>query len=117
MALPMTISWTSPVGRLRAVALAEGVSFLVLLGIAMPLRHLAGMPLAVHIAGPIHGILFIAVCFVLSRTAGELGWSRRQVITVVAAALLPFGPFVIDRRLARLDTGPGDAMSSRGARS
>ena len=102
----MPNSWTSPIGRLRAVTLAEGVSFLVLLGIAMPLKYLADMPLPVRIAGWIHGVLFIAVCFILSRTAGELGWSRRQVVTVVVAALLPFGPFVIDRRLARLDRAP-----------
>ena len=104
-------SWKSPIGRLRAVALAEGVSFLVLLGIAMPLNHLAGMPLAVRIAGWIHGILFIAVCFILSRTASELSWARRQVITVVVAALLPFGPFVIDRRLSRLDRSPSATTS------
>jgi integral membrane protein len=85
---------------LRAIALAEGVSFLVLLGVAMPLKYLAGMPLAVKVAGWIHGLLFIAVCVVLARTARRLGWPRRRVAAVVVAALLPFGPFVIDRRLA-----------------
>ena len=105
--------WSSPIGRLRAVALTEGISFLVLLGIAMPLKYLAGMPLAVKIAGWIHGILFIAVCYVLSRTAAELSWPRRQVITVVIAALLPFGPFVIDRRLARLDRAAPREASAR----
>jgi integral membrane protein len=114
MGAAVPTSWKSPIGRLRAVALAEGVSFLVLLGIAMPLKHLADMPLAVRIAGWIHGVLFIAVCFILSRTASELAWSRRQVITVVVAALLPFGPFVIDRRLARLDRDPGDTTSPPG---
>lgn len=93
----------SSIGRLRAVALAEGVSFLVLLGVAMPLKYLADMPLAVRIAGWIHGLLFIAVLYLLSRAAAERGWSRRQIAVVVIAALLPFGPFVIDRRLARLD--------------
>ena len=95
--------WSTPIGRLRLVALAEGVSFLVLLGIAMPLKYVADVPLAVRIAGWIHGVLFIAVCFTVARTAGELGWSRWQVARVVIAALFPFGPFVIDRGLARLD--------------
>lgn len=89
------------------MALAEGVSFLVLLGVAMPLKHLAGMPLAVRIAGWIHGLLFIAVLYLLSRAASDRGLSRRQVATVVIAALVPFGPFVIDRRLAQLDRGAG----------
>ncbi len=99
--------WSSSIGRLRAVALVEGVSFLVLLGVAMPLKYLADMPLAVRIAGWIHGLLFIAVLYLLSRAAAERGWSWRQVAVVVIAALLPFGPFVIDRRLAQLDPGPG----------
>jgi integral membrane protein len=94
-------------GRLRAVALAEGVSFLVLLGVAMPLKHLADMPMAVRVTGWIHGALFIGVLYLLSRAAAELGWSWRQVAVVVIAALLPFGPFVIDRRLARLERGAG----------
>lgn len=92
----------SSIGRLRAVALAEGVSFLVLLGVAMPLKYLADMPLTVRIAG-VDPRAAIAVLYLLSRVAAELGWSRRQVAVVVIAALLPFGPFVIDRRLARLD--------------
>jgi integral membrane protein len=103
----MSKLWSSPIGRLRAVALVEGVSFLILLGVAMPLKYLADMPLAVRIAGWIHGLLFIAVLYLLMRAAAELGWSRRQVAVVVIAALLPFGPFVIDRRLARMDRAGG----------
>src|SRR5438552_3773981 len=45
--------------RLRLVGYTEGVSFLVLLGIAMPLKYFAGMPLAVTIVGAIHGLLWI----------------------------------------------------------
>jgi integral membrane protein len=103
----MVKSWSSPIGRLRAVALAEGVSFLILLGVAMPLKYLADMPLAVRVAGWIHGLLFIAVLYLLSRAAAQLSWSRRQIAVVVIAALLPFGPFVIDRRLAEMDRASG----------
>jgi integral membrane protein len=103
----MSKSWSSPIRRLRAVALAEGVSFLILLGVAMPLKYLADMPLAVRIAGWIHGLLFIAVLYLLSRAAAQLSWSRRQIAVVVIAALLPFGPFVIDRRLAEMDRASG----------
>ena len=62
----------SSIGRLRAVALAEGISFLVLLGVAMPLKYLADMPLAVRIAGWLHGLLFIAVLFMLSNLIVDL---------------------------------------------
>jgi integral membrane protein len=49
-----------PFDWFRKTAIAEGISFLVLLGIAMPLKYLAHIPVAVTIAGSIHGILFIA---------------------------------------------------------
>ena len=52
-------SFKSPLNRLRVVAFWEGVSFLVLLGVAMPLKYLAGWPLAVRVVGMAHGILFI----------------------------------------------------------
>ena len=45
--------------RFRIVGIAEGISFLVLLLIAMPLKYLAGFPQAVLIVGWIHGFLFI----------------------------------------------------------
>ena len=49
----------SPIGRLRIIAFLEGVSFLLLTGIAMPLKYMAGMPMAVKIAGMAHGVFFI----------------------------------------------------------
>jgi integral membrane protein len=86
---------------LRLVGKIEGVSFLILLGVAMPLKYAAGLPIAVKIVGWAHGVLFIVFLLVLwgARRAAKLpiGLSAQ----VFLAALLPFGPFVIDRRLAR----------------
>jgi len=90
---------TSAVGRLRAVGMIEAVSFLLLLGVAMPLKYFAGMPAAVKIAGWIHGLLFIIFGLCLLVAHGERRWSMRWSALVLVAALLPFGPFVIDRRL------------------
>ena len=90
---------TSAVGRLRAVGMVEAVSFLLLLGVAMPLKYFAGMPVAVKIAGWIHGLLFLAFGLCLLVAHGERRWSIRWSALVLIAALLPFGPFVIDRRL------------------
>jgi integral membrane protein len=87
------------VHTLRLLALTEGVSFLLLLGVAMPLKYMAGMPMAVKIAGWIHGILFVALCYVLLRVTLEHRWPLGRAGLVFIAALLPFGPFVIDRRL------------------
>jgi len=87
--------------RLRLVGKLEGVSYLLLLGVAMPLKYLAGMPLAVRITGSVHGALFILLMICLGLAWRRAPLSRRQVVTVFIASLLPFGPFVIDRRLER----------------
>lgn len=90
---------TTTVGRLRAVALVEGASFLLLLGIAMPLKYFAGMPMAVKIAGWVHGLLFMAFLVVLLVAHGERRWPPSKTAMIFIAGLIPFGPFVIDRRL------------------
>lgn len=95
--------WSTPIGRVRALALVEGVSFLILLGVAMPLKYAAGYPMAVKVVGWLHGILFIALMLVLARTARAVGWPARRVAQVVVASLVPFGPFVIDRSLKAED--------------
>src|SRR5690606_38959818 len=50
---------SNPVWRLRMVGMAEGLSYIALLGIAMPLKYMADMPIAVRIVGSIHGALFV----------------------------------------------------------
>ena len=90
---------TTTVGRLRAAGMIEAVSFLLLLGVAMPLKYFAGIPLAVKIAGWIHGLLFLAFLVCLLVAQGERQWPVRWTVVIFVAALLPFGPFVIDRRL------------------
>jgi integral membrane protein len=79
--------------------MVEAVSFLLLLSVAMPLKYFAGLPLAVQIAGWLHGLLFLAFCMVLLQTQQTQNWPIRWTAVVLIAALLPFGPFVIDRRL------------------
>ena len=89
------------VGRVRIIGLIEGVSFLLLMGVAMPLKYLADQPLAVKYTGWTHGLLFILLCLAILQAwlAGALSF-RRSLLTF-AAALVPFGPFLIDRHLAK----------------
>ena len=89
----------NPVGRLRAVGIAEAISFLLLLGVAMPLKYAAGYPLAVRVVGWLHGLLFIVYCYVLFEAATERGWPWKKSAKFLLAALLPFGPFVLDREV------------------
>ena len=89
----------NPIPLLRIIALIEGVSFLVLLGIAMPLKYMAGLPLAVKLAGWTHGVLFMAFGLLLLQTMIVARWPMLRSAAVFVAALLPFGPFVMDRRM------------------
>ncbi len=98
-----------PVGRVRAVGMVEGLSFLILLGIAMPLKYFAGMPLAVRIVGMAHGVLFILFLLVIVQAWGNKALSFRQAVMAGIASLIPFGPFLIDRRLAQSTLETGDS--------
>jgi integral membrane protein len=79
----------SSIGRLRIIGIAEGISLLALLGIAMPLKYFAGRPEAVKIIGWMHGILFIAFIAVLLLTWLQKRWPFKNVIYGVIAAFIP----------------------------
>lgn len=87
--------------QLRVVAFLEGVSFVLLLFVAMPLKYYAGMPLAVRIVGSLHGLLFLAFCGALARAAIACEWPLRRCLLAFASSLVPFGTFVFDRSLKR----------------
>ena len=97
---------TNPVPFLRTVAFVEAVSFLLLLGVAMPLKYLAHMPMPVKVIGWAHGALFILLCFLLMQTMMVTNWSLKRCAQVFIASLLPFGPFVLDRRMAEWEREP-----------
>jgi integral membrane protein len=91
----------TPLRQLRLVALLEGTSFLILLFIAMPLKYLAGLPLAVRIAGSVHGLLFLIFIAALYRAASGRGWPVRRSLLAFVSSIVPFGTFVFDRSLRR----------------
>lgn len=95
------LSLKTPLGRLRVIGWWEGVSFLMLLGVAMPLKYLAGWPLAVRVVGMAHGILFLLYVAATIQAAQEYGWRWQRTALVLLASVLPAGPFVVDARLLR----------------
>ncbi len=82
----------------RWVGRLEGVSFLVLLLIAMPLKYIWGHPEATRIAGMIHGILFLSYCLSANYAAQELNWPRKVWLLSFVAAVLPLGTFVFEKK-------------------
>jgi integral membrane protein len=88
-------------GRFKAIAIAEGISYLLLLGIAMPLKYYFGMPVAVRIAGSIHGFLFILYLVALMQAASNLKWPLTKILLAFFASVLPFAPFFVDKLLLK----------------
>lgn len=82
----------------RWIGRFEGLSFLLLLGIAMPLKYIWGMPEAVRVVGMAHGILFLAYVAMANYVALEMGWSRRVWFLSMVASVLPFGTFVFEKK-------------------
>ena len=82
----------------RKAAIAEGISFLVLLGIAMPLKYIAKIPVAVTIAGSIHGLLFITFMVLAWEVKNKYSKSGGWMGKAFLASILPFGTIVMDRQ-------------------
>ena|SRR5688572_23921868 len=90
----------TPHQRFAWTAYAEGASFLLLLGVAMPLKYLFGLPLAVRVVGMAHGALFILYALLVFEAVGAGRFSLRTAALAMLASVLPFGPFVFERRRA-----------------
>lgn len=95
--------WRTSLGRLRAVGLLEGISFLVLLGIAMPLKYLAGQPAAVRVVGMAHGLLFVLYVLLVLQVSIERSWSWRKALLGLVASVVPLGTFWADKHLFRAE--------------
>jgi integral membrane protein len=85
--------------QFRLIALLEGISYLILLGIAMPLKYKFGMAAAVKYTGWVHGVLFAAYVILLLKVWKQYNWSFKKTMFAFIASLLPFGTFVLDKQL------------------
>lgn len=90
---------STPLSRFRIVALYEGISFLVLLLIAMPLKYKFGIPEPVKYVGWAHGVLFVLYVVALAQVFFTERWSLLKAVFAFLASLVPFGTFILDKRL------------------
>jgi integral membrane protein len=93
----------STLGRFRLIGFAEGISYLILLFIAMPLKYGFGMPTAVKTFGAIHGGLFVLYVLYLLISKFEYDWTFKKVGTLFLASLIPFGNFYADKHYLKPD--------------
>ena len=107
------------IGKFRLTGFVEGLSYLLLLGVAMPLKYYFGNVsvdesgtkfyengIYVSIVGMTHGILFILYCLLLALAMRRHDWSYGFGTYLFVAALIPFGTFYTDRRLRELEGNP-----------
>ncbi|MDP9959680.1 DUF3817 domain-containing protein [Chryseobacterium lathyri] len=90
------------IGRLRILAILEGISLLTLVFLAVPLKYWLGNPALVKIMGPVHGTLFLLFLFNTLSVGIEQQWKFREITwKVILACFIPFGTFYIDNKILR----------------
>lgn len=88
------------VSLFRGTGILEGVSYLLLLFVAMPVKYGLKEPILVEIIGAAHGFLFVAYLFLAALTTWLRSWPAWVFLQAFLASLLPFGTFWMDRRIA-----------------
>lgn len=85
----------------RIVALLEGVSYILLLFIATPIKHFAEDPSYVKMLGMPHGLLFIAYVIIAMVLRSEQKWDNKKTFIILLASIIPFGTFYVDRKFLK----------------
>ena len=88
---------------LLRVGFWEGISYILLLGVAMPLKYYGGIPKTVSYTGMVHGVLFIAFMMLIIQALSNQLINRKQAFMLAFASILPLGTFFLDRLLVRKD--------------
>lgn len=90
-------------GRLRLIGFAEGISLILLIFVAMPLKYAMGMPQAVKVVGMAHGILFILYVLAAIQVSIDYSWNALKILKVLVASLVPFGTFYADAKIFKAE--------------
>ncbi|WP_288855516.1 DUF3817 domain-containing protein [uncultured Pseudomonas sp.] len=101
--------------HLRYGALLEGSTLLILLTVAVPLKHFFEYPAAVKVVGPLHGMAFLLYCWLAISVAASEKWKITELLRALILAFIPFGGFFAARFLWRRDEQPTLEQNSEGA--
>ena len=103
----------SPLRTLKIASSLEACSLVLLLFIAVPLKHLGGWPQATSIMGPLHGLTFLFYIYVVIETVSAGDWTWRETARLILVAFIPFGGFAnlawLERRASRNATAQARA--------
>lgn len=92
----------SELGVFRLITFLEGTSYLVLLCVAMPLKYVFALPMAVRIAGSIHGLLFVSFILTLYQARTDRRWSIKLTLQLLVVSLIPGSLFWLDKRIREM---------------
>lgn len=92
------MSLKNQVRLFKWISILEGISFIVLLFIAMPLKYIYEMPQMVQQVGMAHGILFVAYVAGGLILIKPMKWSLTQIAIILGCSVLPFGPFYVEKK-------------------
>jgi integral membrane protein len=87
--------------RFRMIGIAEGISFLILVFIAMPLKYIFHYPQAVKMFGWAHGVLFVSFIYFAFDVFGSFKKPFSWLVKAGLASVLPFGTFILDKELKK----------------
>ena len=80
--------------RLEVTSFVEGITLVLLLCVAVPLKHLGGYASAVHVMGPVHGLAVLSFLWTAIQAVAGGGWSVADAARLFVGALVPFGGFL-----------------------
>ncbi len=92
------MSLQNQVKTFKWISIFEGVSFLVLLLIAMPLKYIWDAPQMVQVVGMAHGVLFVFYIFGALLLFRPLDWNFKTLMIVCVSSVLPLGPFYVEKK-------------------
>lgn len=90
---------STALGRFRSISAIEGLSYLLLIFIAMPIKYIGGDPYPVKIFGMTHGVLFIFFMILLFDAKRKESWDTGFMFQLFVLSLIPFGAFLIERKV------------------
>ena len=91
----------SELKKFKYINKIEGISYILLLFVAMPLKYSFGYPIATKIMGSIHGVLVFAFIYQIIEAKKEAGFTLKETAIYSILSLIPFGSFYTDKLLAK----------------
>lgn len=82
----------------KIVALLEGVSFIIMMLIGMPLKYMGGNDIIIKYLGMPHGLLFVGYVILAFLLQSQMKWSTKDMAIIVICSLIPFGTFWMDKK-------------------